>query len=178
MVIAALVFVFMIIAAISLYIYEKDKSQEGFSQKISIDMSKAIVLGKYIMGHPSIDLPINNTLVYREEEVLKLASNTVDANGDFNWLGKIPMDSITNISIEDASTLEKRVTLTRMALMGLFAFALQKKQTTNLAYLLIEWKQKWRETELSHETIFEYNMPQAAAIANISRNNLIRLIGD
>ncbi len=173
------VIVFIVIAALCIYIYEQEKAKQDFLKKVDIDMSKTISLGKYVMGHPTMDLPMESTVVYKEGDILKFGSGNINPDDTtIKWLGEIPIESITNVSIEDASTMQKRVTLTRMALMGIFAFALQKNETSNLAYVIIEWKQKWRETELSHETIFEYNMPQASAIANISRNNLIRLIGE
>lgn len=46
-------------------------------------------------------------------------------------------DEISSISLEDGEELDKRVTLTRIALLGVFAFA-AKKKTGGTKYITIE----------------------------------------
>lgn len=83
--------------------------------------------------------------------------------------GYIPIQSILNISIEDKSTIEKRVTVGRLLLVGIFALAWRKKDVKNSVFLIIEWQ----GGTFTHETIFEFGSNNAFQSANIIKNKLI-----
>ncbi len=85
-------------------------------------------------------------------------------------LGEIPSINIKNILVEDQSTVERRVTLGRMLLVGIFAFAWSKRQKNELAYLIFEWS----DGRFEHETIFEFEGRDAMVKANTARNGVIK----
>jgi len=87
-------------------------------------------------------------------------------------LARISNDSITNIVIEDSSTIEKRVSFGRVFLVGIFALAWQKKKKNELAYLIIEWN----DGRFDHETMFQFEGKDAMTKANTARNKLIAQI--
>ena len=125
--------------------------------------------GKYVGGHPSEDkevepLAFRNTdtefLFYRRENY---ASVPV-------WRFSILKESIEDIAIEDATTLESKVTLGRVLLVGIFAFAWKKKKKNELAFVRIQWK----EGKFKHNTLICFEGQNAMTNANSFRNLLIR----
>jgi hypothetical protein len=133
-----------------------DNNQKRKSEN-SLGISKFIKSGKYLSGHPSIINPINNSQIACNETDLMLFNSR-------SWqpMGIIPLKDITNISLEDASTIEKRVTATRLLTVGIFAFAAKKKKVTSLYYISIEWLSGKFKTE----TIFEFDGKDALINAN------------
>lgn len=55
-------------------------------------------------------------------------------------LGTIPRDSVLQVDVEDRSTVEKRVTATRLLTIGVFALAAQKKKKDTRFYLTVTWE--------------------------------------
>lgn len=119
--------------------------------------------GKYISGHPGINSPVEKTTI------AFTAQGLVIQNGTRAAIALIPPDQIKNVSVEDASTVQSRVTATRLLALGVFAFAAKKKQMTTDFYLTI----KWNDGRFDHETIFEFTDTNANAQANTLRNAII-----
>ncbi len=156
-----------IVALIIIIIVAQNQMSSSKITKSGLDPHSVIKIGKYITGHPSI----NNTqlvLIDPCENEFKIYSDeSENIGGNINFLGSIPCKNIKNIKIEDATTMEKRVTLTRMVAFGLFAFALKKNEKKEVAYLSIEWN----DGRFDHETIFESSF---LSLLNTHRNSLIR----
>lgn len=136
----------------------------GYSKDLSVDT------GKYIGGHPNISSPIDRTVIYPKGDQLEIFNYYSAANGLKD--AAIKFSSVKNIVIEDQSTIEKRVTVARLLLVGIFAFALRKKKKNELAYIIIEWN----DGRFDHETIFEFEGINAMTNANTSRNRLIKAL--
>jgi len=106
------------------------------------NFSKLIYAGKYIAGHPDIPNSLSNFTIGLKGNDVLLIQNIPNQNPvipmERKVLTKINYDSIQNIVIEDASTVEKRVTATRFLAFGVFAFAAQKTTKTSLHYVIIE----------------------------------------
>jgi len=104
--------------------------------------------GKYIAGHPSIDQAKENTAIcFNKTELL-----IVNDNVQLRIYGKIPLNSIKKIDVEDASTFKKRVTATRLIALGIFALAAKKKEVVIKYYLTINWN----DGRFDNETMFEF----------------------
>lgn len=132
---------------------------------IGINLSKGIVpLGKYISGHPGINNPVLGVTAVMSEDILKIISNGA-------VLGEINKKSILGIDLEDGTTIERRVTVGRLLVAGVFAFALKKAKKHELAYVVI----KWNDGKFNHDTIFEFEGLGSLTQANSSRNVLVRL---
>ena len=81
----------------------------------------------YVGGHPEADKNISN-IVYRiDGGILIFYSRVVDWEMPKHSFD-IPIDSIKDIQIEDATSMENKVTLGRMLLVVVFAFAWKKKK--------------------------------------------------
>ena len=145
------------------------KQKEELSVK-GFDVEKTIEVGKYLGGHPDIDKAESGiSLIPRGDglQLMKLLSITGDIE-----LGEIPNNNITNVRVEDASTVEKSVTVGRLLLIGVFAFAAKKKKKNELAYLIISWN----DGRFDHDTIFEFSNLKPFEQANSARNKIIKLI--
>ena len=116
-----------------------------------------------------IDNPILRTVallrnglfdIYKQDEI----------DGFPQKVAEINSTSITAVNIEDASTIEKKVTLGRMVLIGIFAFAAKKKVKHELAYVVLQWN----DGKFDHETMFEFEGKDAHPWANECRNRIMR----
>lgn len=125
--------------------------------------------GKYLAGHPDINEPIAKTDLYFRLASIDIFDSTTLTK---RKVGSINKDCIKNVTIEDKTTIEKRVTVARLLLVGIFAFGWKKKKINELAYLVIEWN----DSKFNHETIFEFEGNDAMAKANKSRNLLIQAL--
>ena len=89
---------------------------------------------KYIHGIPNIDTPCFVSFDPKKDKIDFL--NTSNNNHVFFSLKK---EQIKNISVEDQTTIEKRIGFKRLLLVGIFAFAWKKKQVNTLSYLIFEY---------------------------------------
>ena len=137
---------------------------------LGFDVEKKIVTWKYIAGHPKIDstgiftsiIPKDNCFYIFEDKMIEMP----------NKIGEINCDKIKNIVIEDRTTIEKRVTIGRLLLTGIFAFAWKKSDKNEISYLIIEWA----DDRFEHETIFEFSGESSYQYANTARNKLISFV--
>lgn len=139
--------------------------EQGFS------FTERVSFSKYLFGHPDIDNSVENIIYLpnSKDNDLHLFSNEA---GFFKKEGTIPVMQIKNVSVEDASTIEKRVTVGRFLVMGVFAFFAKKDIKNELSYLIIEWN----DGKFDHETIFEFQGKDAASRSHGAKNTIIRLM--
>ena len=174
--IAILLFLLLSIAALIYLIYRAIKQiATNFRERkaLGFKMKELLGSGKYTYGHPNIDKPLfpSYIRVWNENiEIYGLKNTKVPYIA-----GMIPMKNITNITIEDASTIERRVTAARLLMTGVFAFAIKKKKKDELAYLVIEWMDSMWHKEIAQMATFEFSEKGAMERCNKARNELIRL---
>jgi hypothetical protein len=166
-IIIAIILFFVVLIA---YGKNKEKKNNEILTEQGYSVDKKIVSGKYLAGHPEIDNPVNSTTLFFIDK--KLVIMQTEVFEEPKKLAEIYFDKISNITIEDKTTIEKRVTVTRLLLTGIFAFALKKNKKTEVAYLVIDWN----DDKFNHETIFEYTNKEAMQSANTARNALIKLV--
>lgn len=164
-IIGGILIVFGIILGIS-----NSKKASNFYSENGIKPEELINSGKYTCGHPDIDKPIDKTsLLIKENKILILGLN--ESLIPF-FTNDIPITQIKNIVIEDASSIQKRVTVGRMLAVGLFAFAWKKKKVEEMSYLIVEWN----DGRFDHETIFEFSGKGSVENSNTARNKLIKAV--
>lgn len=161
---------FFVLAFIAIFIFAAisggnaniDKFEKQFHKKTS-DLLNS---GTYVSGHPKLDISLKETRLLLNDDVVKIF--TVDHNG-FTFKANIDKVSITNVAMEDSSTIQNRVTVGRLLLTGIFAFAWKKKTKQECAYFIIEWNQG----QFKNETIFEFEGTGSIQKANTLRNKFI-----
>jgi hypothetical protein len=165
------------------------KSNPPTDKNLDDMKDKYVFAGKYLSGHPEIT-KFNNLPKYiriKEDELLiiETAINTteelINSNVEnktiakfkeklnIDILGSINIKNITNVNVEDASTVEKRVTATRLVTLGIFAFAAKKKEKHDLYYLTI----KWKDGKFEQEVIFEFDGKDSKTQANKLKAKII-----
>ncbi len=87
-----------------------------------------------------------------------------------NKIVEIKRNDILNIYVEDDTTIESRVGLKRMLLVGIFAFAWKKRKTNPLAFLVIEYKD---EVSGSEKAIFQSTSMDSFQSLNNLKYNLL-----
>ncbi len=178
MVFLLIVIVFMVLISIGMQAKKQEKanlSLEEERRKKELEIDQIFDAGKYLTGHSQITTSNVKVYVYSKNDILYIAENSVN----IKELGSIPLKEITNVTLEDASTIEKRVTATRLLTLGVFAFAAQKNEKHKLFYLVISWK----EGKFDQDTIFEFeepqvvpkNQPTALQNANVLKSEIMKL---
>jgi hypothetical protein len=151
---------------------EKDqKKKTDFFENMKIDPKELIRVGAYAGGHPDIDEFCPSCVIYSREDKL----NICKLAGELNLprpLASIPIKSITDIAVEDASSIERKVTIGRVFLVGVFALAWKKKKKNEMGFITIEWN----DGKFNHSTVFSTEGKDALQNANTVRNKLYRLI--
>jgi len=128
------------------------------------------LIGNYVGGHPLLNNTINDVYACELEDVIGLYINK---SWNFNpiRIASLNIKAISNIQINDASTIDSKVTLGRVLLVGVFALAWRKKKKTEQAFLIITWKKEMFE----NQTIFSFDGKNAMQKANTARNELIQM---
>jgi hypothetical protein len=124
----------------------------------------------YVGGHPMRDTMIPDLYCALSDNKLRFYSLGGSKVGP-GLVFSIPKDAIQNIELEDASSIEHKVTLGRIILVGVFALAWKKKEKNELAFVII----KWNDGKFDHSTIFSCEGQNAMQKANTLRNLFIRL---
>jgi hypothetical protein len=138
-----------------------------------VTVYNSVYLGKYISGHPRIDKALEHVRIIDNDHTLFLWTNSSgDNTNDYKYEDKIEKSFIKNITIEDQTSIERRVSLGRFLLVGPLAFAMRKKTTYPLTFIFIEWN----DGRFDHQTVFEFSMKNSVQFANEARNGLIRKV--
>lgn len=126
----------------------------------------------YVSGHPSLDNSVTNTTFLTKDGYLELYKVEVLVNSQRRLIAKIPIDAIKNIELEDATSIERKVTAGRVLMFGILALAMKKAKTHESAFLTLEWDQD----RFTHFTVFSAEGPGSRTKCNTVRNKLVNLI--
>jgi hypothetical protein len=154
-----IVFAFIIIFGAISSSKEQDKTNRRLKTQglSSSDFKKTNAT--YVSGHQDINGNFPFVVYRKDNEYLRFYSRTSEISMPISKF-KI---SIKNISIEDATSIESKVTVGRLLLVGVFAFAWKKKKKNELAFTTIEWN----DGRFDHTTIFNFEGKDATQKANV-----------
>lgn len=164
--------IFIIVLIVLLFIginSESNSNEKKFEEKYKRKNSELILSGTYVSGHPLLNESIKSTYILLDNNDVKIFS--FDHTG-YVLNSIILKESIVNVVMEDSSTIQNRVTVGRLLLTGIFAFAWKKKSKQECAYFVIEWKQG----QFNNETIFEFEGSGSIQKANTLRNKFINYL--
>lgn len=147
---------------------ENKKKVDEMLEKHGLKSEGFKPIGTYVGGHPDVNETIHYMQIYQEGKTIRFYSSM---SATFAPVLKfsIDADSIKNIQIEDSSSIEKRLTVGRLMLVGVFAFAWKKKEKKELVFVVIDWN----DGRFDHATTFSFEGANAMQSANTARNNLI-----
>ncbi len=121
---------------------------------------------EYVTGHPEISVPRKvNIGINKDKIVLFFMDGEIP-----NSIGEIPLSAIENITSEDKSTIERKVSTLDVLAYGSMGKAMAKDVKVIEYYVLVNWKQG----KFTHETIFSFNGKNAITEANIFKSELIK----
>lgn len=159
------VILIIVVVVFVLLIKDADEKSQDFENNNKVSIQSLLSSGTYVSGHPSLDDPLQHTKLHLDVNDVKIFTA-------FTERAKIPKASIINVTMEDSSTIQNRVGIKRLLLVGVFAFAWKKKQKSESAYLVIEWN----SGTFKNETIFEFEGNGSIKNANTLRNRLIEYL--
>ncbi len=152
----------------------RDERKKNLTMKrLGYTLGTEVNVGKYFAGHPMISDSQGITVIFMKNENFEIwcyPYNNIYKMPEKK--GEISIDLIKDIVIEDKSLIERRVTILRLLMVGIFAFGWKKKKKDEIAYLVIEWL----DNKFSHESIFEFEGKDAFQKANVARNELVKKI--
>lgn len=137
---------------------ESIRNREQFQYEID---NNPLFHVKYLTGHRDINEVGYYTLDITNQKLCLCSKE--------NLVTTIAAKSITAIEVVDKSTISERVTVGRVLLLGVWALWAKKQEHKRMYYLIIVWQ----ESQLTHNTIFEYSTLRRA---NAARNLLIKKI--
>lgn len=165
------VLVFFVILFVILVISSEKETAKAKAvlAKKGLDFSDFKFVGKYVGGHPDFDKEIMRVSVKDSPDVLLFYDQISQFSMPYHRFD-ISKNQIKGISIEDASSIEKKLTVGRLFLVGVFAFAWKKKKKNELAFVVIDWN----DGKFDHSTTFAIEGKDAFRQANSVRNQLIK----
>lgn len=149
---------------------EQKRNNERFKEE-GINPKEIVNVGTYAGGHPGIDNNIKPAVIYRKEKKFMIAYRETP----FSYpmiKGEIPTERIKEIILDDATTLDNKITVGRILLVGIFALGWKKKKKNELAFVTIEWN----DGRFKHSAIFSFEGKDAMQKANTARNRLLKII--
>ncbi|WP_353100837.1 hypothetical protein [Myroides odoratus] len=154
-------------------VYSIKKLKKQNQWKKDFDVKSFVRSGSLVYGHPDIDRTIKLSGFHLKNNNIELYEY-YDEQFNIKALkvGDIPFDRISNILSEDQSTIESRISATRLYLVGVFALAWKKREKHELGYLTVFWN----DGKFDHETVFEFEGKNAVQRANMIRNLLIKIL--
>jgi len=147
-----IIFILLVCLLIYSAVHEHSKEQEDrknnpekyeqMALKTSRDRNEIelypIVRGKYIGGIDDIAVECHAKLIGVSDEELMVRMN-LDFAEDGEVEFKIPYSNMNSLSMKTESQISKDVTLTRLVLMGAFAFGAKKKTVNTDVFAIINY---------------------------------------
>lgn len=132
-----------------------------------VDFNSKIEAGNYVSGHPELNEPFNSCKLFFKGDDILIATNK---DVVFKEKAVIPCDKVLQINVLDSSTIENKITLGRVLLVGVFALAWKKNKKKEMFFLEIAWN----DGRFDHSTLFCFENFQSQQRANTARNALIK----
>ena len=154
---------------------EKEKTKAEMERR-GIKISDFVKMGHIIAGHPDVDKGIENSLAKIENGNIKFYKvdnySLFDSEAEIpkSAYVSIPIDTIEDITVEDKTSIEHKITVGRIFLVGIFALGWKKKKVNEQAFVVI----KWKTGKFVNETIFMFENKGALQLANTARNFLVK----
>lgn len=144
------------------------KEKKEIIESRGLTENEVAYIGSYVGGHPALDdtIPLCHTYKKGSNLILTKGLSLEEVRES-----EIPITNIDNIILQDASTINKRITAGRLLLVGVFALAWQKKEKSEMAFVEIQWHQG----KFDHQTLFCFEGDGAFQRANKARNLLIKI---
>ena len=170
------IIIIVIVIALIWGIISSNKTQKEAKEELAkkgISFSDFKSVGMYAGGHPSLNESIKNVYVFKKDDTLLFYTQQVEGMDIPNLIQNsgIPINDISDIKLEDASSIEHRITVGRLLLVGIFAFAWKKKKKNEIAFVNIVWN----KGKFQQETTFMFEGKDALQKANTARNELMKL---
>tara|TARA_Y100000310_G_scaffold241841_1_gene245990 strand:+ start:182 stop:784 length:603 start_codon:yes stop_codon:yes gene_type:complete len=122
-----------------------------------------INMGKYIVGFEEHNYEMDNMLCHITDNGFLFSSQSG------NTIGAIYKDSLTNLFLEDKTSVAQRLTATRLLTLGVFSLAAPKKKKHKEYCIIFEWEDDNGE---KNNVVFEFSGMACDVISKESFNKL------
>lgn len=173
--IAWIILIVISLAMFFIFVLKKGVAEDGEENKNSdssgISHSDFEPMGSYLGGHPASDNIITNTAFKKNSDCCMFFYKDHSYNlPEFKF--KIKIKSIKNISVEDLSSIEKKLTSGDIDLTVEAAKAMKKKKIKPQAFITIDWT----DGQVIHSTLFSFKGKDAMKKATNARDSFLRMV--
>ena len=122
-----------------------------------------IPIGKYLAGFENFSSELGDVYCYVTDDKFLFTESLGDE------IGNIKLNSLTNIFLEDKSTVGQRLTATRILTLGIFSLAAPKKKKNKEYCIVFEWEDINGE---KNNVVFEFSGMACEVLSTESFNKL------
>lgn len=155
----------LIVAIVIAYGWIYWRQSEALLRKYSAETHFGV--GKYLIGLDKCDHPTDSV------ECVVAPNDFVFAEISGRELGRIPRDSVEEVTFDDKSQIAQRLTATRMVALGVFALAAPKKTKIKEWCVAVRWVDA---KGLKRSSVFEFSGSNPEESANKAGNLLMKYI--
>lgn len=152
------------------------KKTKAEMDRRGIKITDFVKMGHIIAGHPDVNEGVQNSLCKIKDgdiqfyKVKDYSMFDMEAEIPQRIQVSIPINEIEDITVEDKTSIENKITVGRIFLVGIFALGWKKKKVNEQAFVVI----KWKTGKFVNETIFMFENKGALQLANTARNFLVK----
>jgi len=133
------------------------------SELADYDITKKIGIGKYLAGFEEYSYEIDSMLCHITDNKFLFSTH----HGKV--IGVIYKDSLTNIFLEDKTSVGQRLTATRLLTLGVFSLAAPKKKKHKEYCIIFEWEDDNGEKS---NAVFEFSGMACQELSTAAFNKL------
>jgi hypothetical protein len=100
---------------------------------------EVVEFNRYAGGHPEINEVIHPCAIHIRSGILQICKYDIHDKGKVCCVGKIPMDSITEIRVEDVFTMKRKMTPESWNSSYKYFEDLNNRKGTEVAFTVIDW---------------------------------------
>lgn len=169
-ILVVLVFLWVAASSANKQHLENDLKEEEWFKENGYETRVGPPTSSFIGGHPQFTEPtLFTTMLAHNKSIHVFKYDRLLNKALQPLLFEIPLADIEDIEILDQTTMERRITVGRMLMVGVFAFAWKKKKINTCIYLNLVWNYKG----IKYETIFENTEPNAIEAFNKAKNYIV-----
>lgn len=124
--------------------YRKNRSSTQFIEEEDLpdsqpNFKEVVEFNRYAGGHPEINELVHPCVIQITQGAIQVCKYMDGSRNQVCCVGSIPMDSVTEIRVEDVFTMKRRMTPESWRISRKYFEGLNHKKGNEVAFTVIEW---------------------------------------
>jgi len=103
------------------------------------DCKEVVEFNRYAGGHPEINEVVHPCLIHLQPGIIQICKYLADDKSRVACVGKIPMESVVEIRVEDIFTMKRKMSTESWLISHKYFEGLSNRKGTEVAFIVIEW---------------------------------------